>query len=52
VIVKVDDAPMRFPDDLTGFLADEKPNDKVEVVVRDGEAKTVEVTLGRRPESM
>ena len=53
VIVKVDDAPIESFDDLIGFLADKKPGDKVEVeVVRDGETKTIDVTLGERPESM
>jgi S1-C subfamily serine protease len=53
VIVKVDDVPIESFDDLIGFLADKKPGDKVEVeVVRDGETKTIDVTLGERPENM
>jgi S1-C subfamily serine protease len=53
VIVKVDDTAIESFDDLTAFLLEKKPGDRIEVqLVRDGKTRTVEVTLGERPKSM
>jgi putative serine protease PepD len=41
------------PDDVAGAIAEMKPGDNVKVTVeRNGSEKTVEVTLGQRPESV
>jgi S1-C subfamily serine protease len=50
VITKIDDREMRTSDDVRQVLADHKPGDTVHVVlVRDGDTREIEVTLGNRP---
>jgi S1-C subfamily serine protease len=50
IIVKVADKDIRTKDDLQAAVADRKPGDKVKVTLnRAGKVKTVEVTLGERP---
>jgi S1-C subfamily serine protease len=52
IITKIDGRDVRTDDDLTGAIAGRKPGDKVELtIVREGEEKTVEVTLADRPAS-
>ena len=50
VIVRVEDTPIRTENDLGLSLAPYEPGEKVDVeVVRDGDRRTVQVTLGERP---
>ncbi|HEX5990279.1 MAG TPA: trypsin-like peptidase domain-containing protein [Solirubrobacterales bacterium] len=51
VILDVDDRRIVGPDDLAKVIADHQPGDKVTVtILRDGERKEVELTLGKRPD--
>jgi S1-C subfamily serine protease len=50
IITKVDGKEIRAANDLQSAVADRKPGDKVKLtLVRGGKPKTVEVTLGDRP---
>jgi putative serine protease PepD len=52
VITAVNDTPVGSPDELAAAIRKYKPGDKVQVrVERDGDEKTVTVTLGTRPAS-
>jgi serine protease DegQ len=51
VIVRLDDSPIETIEDLFAELRDHKPGEKVTVtVLRDGNERTIEVTLGDVPE--
>jgi S1-C subfamily serine protease len=51
VIVEIADQPVREPDDVSGVVNARRPGDEVRVVVeRDGERRTLTVTLGEQPE--
>ena len=51
VIVEIADRPVREPDDVSGVVNARRPGDEVRVVVeRDGERRTLTVTLGEQPE--
>jgi putative serine protease PepD len=53
VITEVDGDRVQDPDDVARAIEDNKPGDKVEVTVqRGGDERTIEVTLGRRPEQL
>jgi S1-C subfamily serine protease len=53
VILQVEGHDVIQPDDLARFVASRKPGEKVTLtVLRDGEKKQVEVTLGKRPDSV
>jgi S1-C subfamily serine protease len=53
VILQVEGHDVVLPDDLARFIAAKKPGEKVALtVLHDGEKKQVEVTLGRRPDSV
>jgi putative serine protease PepD len=53
VVTKVGDTEVSSPDDVAQAIADNKPGDKVDVTVRrGGDERTVEVTLGQRPEQV
>jgi S1-C subfamily serine protease len=53
VILQVEGRDVIQPDDLSRFVASRKPGEKVTLtVLRDGEKKQVEVTLGKRPDSV
>jgi S1-C subfamily serine protease len=50
VITKIDDRDVRTADDVREALADHEPGDSISVVLlRDGDERTVSVTLGNRP---
>jgi S1-C subfamily serine protease len=50
VILQVDGNDVVAPDDLSRYIADRRPGEKVTLtVLRDGEREKVDVTLGRRP---
>jgi len=52
VILEADGHKVVQPDDLSRFIAYRKPGEKVTLtILRDGERKQVEVTLGKRPDS-
>jgi S1-C subfamily serine protease len=52
VILQVDGHDVVTPDDLARLVAVRKPGEKVTLtILRDGEKKQVEVTLGKRPDS-
>jgi S1-C subfamily serine protease len=52
-IVRIGDADVREPDDVSTAVNARKPGDKVEiVVVRDGDRRTLNVTLGAQPRSV
>jgi S1-C subfamily serine protease len=52
VITSVNDTPVGSPDELAAAVRRYKPGDKVQVhIERDGDQKTVTVTLGTRPAS-
>jgi S1-C subfamily serine protease len=52
-ILAVDGHPVIAPDDLARLTSDYRPGDKVTLtVLHDGERKSVEVTLGKRPEAV
>ncbi len=53
VILQVEGHDVIRPDDLARFVAAKKPGEKVTLtVLHDGEKKQVEVTLGKRPDSV
>ena len=53
VIIEVDGDRVQDPDDVAQAIEDNKPGDKVEVTVqRGGDERTIEVTLGQRPEQL
>jgi S1-C subfamily serine protease len=53
VILEVDGQNVVSPDDLARLVATKKPGETVTMtVLRDGEKKQVEVTLGKRPDSV
>jgi len=50
-IVEAADQPVRDPDDVSALVNARRPGDEVRVVVeRDGERRTLTVTLGDQPE--
>jgi S1-C subfamily serine protease len=50
-IVEIADQPVREPDDVSAVVNSRRPGDEVRVVVeRDGERRTLTVTLGEQPE--
>ncbi len=50
-IVEIADQPVREPDDVSAVVNARRPGDEVRVVVeRDGERRTLTVTLGEQPE--
>jgi putative serine protease PepD len=50
VIKRVDDEAVQDPEDVAAAIGDNKPGDQVDVVVeRDGQTRTLHVTLGKRP---
>ena len=50
-IVQINDQPVRDPDDVSSVVNSRRPGDEVRVVVeRDGERRTLTVTLGKQPE--
>jgi S1-C subfamily serine protease len=50
-IVEIEDQAVREPDDVSGLVNARRPGDEVRVVVeRDGERRTLTVTLGEQPE--
>jgi len=52
VILSVDGHKVFSPDDLAHLISTHRPGEKVEVeILRDGERKQVDVTLGTRPQS-
>ena len=53
VILEVDGRKVILPDDLARLIATKKPGEKVTMtVLRDGEKEQIEVTLGKRPDSV
>ncbi len=51
VILSVDGRPVQRPEDLARDIADRRPGQRVMVkILREGEVKDIEVTLGERPE--
>jgi S1-C subfamily serine protease len=53
VILQVDGHDIVGPNDLARFIAFRKPGEKVTLtIIRDGEHKHVEVTLGKRPDTV
>lgn len=53
VILQVDGHDVVQPDDLARFVASKKPGEKVTLtVLHDGKKEQVEVTLGKRPDSV
>ena len=53
VILQVDGHDVIRPDDLARLIATKKPGEKVDLtVLRDGNEEQVEVTLGKRPDSV
>jgi S1-C subfamily serine protease len=53
VILEVDGQKVVRPDDLARLVASKKPSEKVTLtILRGGEKKQVEVTLGKRPDSV
>jgi S1-C subfamily serine protease len=53
VILQVDDHDVVQPDDLARLVASKRPGEKVTLtILRDGQKKQVEVTLGERPDSV
>jgi S1-C subfamily serine protease len=53
VILQVDGHDVVQPDDLARFVAAKKPGEKVTLtVLHDGKREQIEVTLGKRPESV
>jgi putative serine protease PepD len=49
-VVSIDGEPIDSPEELTGLIGSRKPGDRLELEVeRDGETRTVTVTLGERP---
>jgi S1-C subfamily serine protease len=53
VILQVEGHNVVLPDDLARFVAAKKPGEKVTLtVLHDGEKEQVEVTLGKRPDSV
>jgi S1-C subfamily serine protease len=53
VVLQIDGHDVIRPDDLARLVAPSRPGEKVTLtVLRDGERKQVEVTLGKRPDSV
>jgi S1-C subfamily serine protease len=53
VVTKVDGQSISSPDDVAQAISDNKPGDKVQVQVqRNGSDRSVDVTLGQRPEQV
>jgi S1-C subfamily serine protease len=53
VILAVDGHKVVLPDDLARLVAAKKPGEKVTMtILRDGEKQEIEVTLGKRPDSV
>ena len=53
IIVAVDGKTLKTADDLAILIANRKPGEKVTLeILRDGKRKTVEVTLGERPDTL
>ena len=53
MILEVDGHDVVRPDDLARLVASKKPGEKVTLtVLHDGEKEQVEVTLGKRPDSV
>jgi S1-C subfamily serine protease len=53
VIIAIDGHPVIGPDDLARYTAAYAPGQKVTLtILRDGQKRNVEVTLGRRPEKV
>jgi 2-alkenal reductase len=53
VILQVDGHDVVGPDDLARYIAFRKPGEKVDLtIIRDGERKHVQVTLGKRPDTV
>jgi S1-C subfamily serine protease len=53
VILRVEGGDVVTPNDLARLIASKKPGEKVTLtILRDGEKKQVEVTLGKRPDSV
>jgi putative serine protease PepD len=53
IVKKVDGQTITSPDDVAQSISDKAPGDKVTVTVdRNGHEKSVDVTLGQRPESV
>ena len=53
VITEVDGDAVQDPDDVAQAIENNKPGDKVDVTVqRGGDERTIEVTLGQRPEQL
>ena len=51
VIMEINDQPVRDPDDISAVVNSRRPGDDVRIVVeRDGERRTLTVTLGEQPE--
>jgi putative serine protease PepD len=51
VIVGIDGQDVDEPDDVSDAVAARRPGDRVEVeVIRDGEVRTIDVELGKRPQ--
>jgi putative serine protease PepD len=50
VIVSIDGRPVRDPNDVSAAIENKRPGDTVQVeVLRDGDRRTIEVELGKRP---
>jgi S1-C subfamily serine protease len=53
VVLQIDGHDVVGPNDLARLIADKEPGEKVTLtVLRDGKKEQVEVTLGKRPESV
>ena len=52
-IVKLNDAPIEEPSDLSSAVLEHKPGDEVRLTVeRGGDQRTIEITLGTRPDQL
>jgi S1-C subfamily serine protease len=52
VVVGVDGEPVTIPEDISTAIQDRKPGEQIQIEVqRAGARKTLQVTLGNRPES-
>jgi S1-C subfamily serine protease len=50
LIVAIGGQPVRDPDDLSGYVSERRPGDRVELTVeRGGERRTLTVELGTQP---
>jgi S1-C subfamily serine protease len=53
VIVEADGRPVTQPDSLIELIGEKEPGEKLDLtILRDGERKQVEVTLGKRPDQV